>query len=118
MGDPAKGRGLVAARDLKMGDLIFKDEPAIKVPMGDNGLLFDSNYMKSLSNQIDSLPAEAKLQFFKLTPPNESHNPDFASYLRNSVHSVSESLLSSSSCSLRIPPCISVWNKESGLFYI
>jgi len=88
---PGKGRGLVASRDLKMGDLIFIDKPAIKVPMGDNGLPFDSHYMKSLRNQIDSLPSEAKLQFFKLTPPNESLNPDFASYIRNSVDSVSES---------------------------
>ena len=29
---PGKGRGIVAARDIQMGELIFNDKPAIKLP--------------------------------------------------------------------------------------
>merc|ERR1719221_1397167 len=35
---PGKGRGLVAARDIKMGELIFKDKPTFKVTLDNFGL--------------------------------------------------------------------------------
>ena len=66
---PGKGRGLVAARDIKMGELIFKDEPAIKIPCGSTGIPEGSEFVKSLKSQIDNLPIEAKSQFNKLKAP-------------------------------------------------
>ena len=68
-----KGRGVVAARDIKMGEFIFLDKPAITLP---NHSLLDSNEghevvlhkreFDSLMKQIDNLPSEAKSQFYKL----------------------------------------------------
>ena len=61
---PGKGRGLVAARDIKMGELIFKEEPSIKLSWNPT----DPAFMKSLMDQVDNLPEEAKAQLFKLKP--------------------------------------------------
>ncbi len=66
-----KGRGLVAARDIKMGEFIFLDKPALKLP---NHSLFESDRDHGLSNeefdlfmkQVENLSSEAKLQFYKL----------------------------------------------------
>ena len=69
---PGKGRGLVAAKDIKNGELIFKDRPVIKFALNDKGLPVDPEYMTSLREQIDSLPAEARSQFYKLTTRNDA----------------------------------------------
>jgi len=66
---PGKGRGLVAARDIKMGELIFKDKPSVKKidrPFG----LTESD-MSSLMRQIEALPSEAKLQYYNLEVPKD-----------------------------------------------
>ena len=56
---PGKSRGLVAARDIKMGEFIFLDKPEIKMPLND----LDTS---SLMKQVENLSSEAKLHFYKL----------------------------------------------------
>ena len=56
-----KGRGLVAARGIKKGELIFMDKPSIKLKL--DGSL---DTLPSLLMQIENLPSEAKLLFYKL----------------------------------------------------
>ena len=69
---PGKGRGLVAARDIKMGDLLFKVKAAIKlrVVRDPNGRFavntVDEEFVKSLKDQIENLPTEAKPLVFQL----------------------------------------------------
>ena len=60
-----KGRGLVASRDIKMGELIFTDKPAIKLSFR-GSIPSDPNFMQLLKSQLDNLPIEAKSQFNKL----------------------------------------------------
>ena len=50
---PGKGRGIVAARDIKMGERIFKDEPVIKLATDDKGFPVDPEFMASLKEQIE-----------------------------------------------------------------
>ena len=64
---PGKGRGLVAARDIEMGEQIFNDKPVIKLAMNAAGHPKDPTFMTSLKDQIEGLPSEAKSQFYKLT---------------------------------------------------
>merc|ERR1712137_522716 len=62
---PGKGRGIEAARDIRMGDLIFIDKPVIEV----NGTELKKNRNSeamSLMKKIENLPSEAKLQFYLL----------------------------------------------------
>ena len=63
---PGKGRGLVAAKDIKQGELIFTDKPVITVntdfETGDWKTHFMMN-MDSVLRQLDKLPSEAKQQF-------------------------------------------------------
>ena len=68
-----KGRGLVAARDIKMGEFILLDKPAIKLPIrssfNENRPIFEqlsSKDLDSLMSQVDNLTSEAKLIFYKL----------------------------------------------------
>ena len=61
-----KGRGLVAARDIEMGELIFKDKPVLKLDVNAECYPTDPIFRTSLKEQIKSLPSEAKLQFDKL----------------------------------------------------
>ena len=71
-----KGRGLVAARDIKMGEFIFLDKPAIKMPMcpsfnidSNNRHIFNKlagEDLPLLMRQVDNLSSEAKLLFYKL----------------------------------------------------
>ena len=63
-----KGRGLVAARDIKAGELIVMEEPLIKLAKLPPGSLPDLDYFKSLMKQIEEFPEEAKKQFYKLKP--------------------------------------------------
>lgn len=59
-----KGQGLVAARDIKMGELIFKDKPSVKMIDQPSGPT--ESDMSSLMRQIENLPSEAKSQFYNL----------------------------------------------------
>ena len=66
---PGKGRGLVAARDIKRGELVFKDKPAIKLntfAFVEETVWDAMRNMDLLLKQFDKLPSEAKLQFHKL----------------------------------------------------
>ena len=64
---PGKGRGLVAARDIEKGEMIFKDKPVIKLAIDAEGKIKDPKFMMTpLKQQIDCLPSEAKAQFHKL----------------------------------------------------
>ena len=59
---PGKGRGLVAAKDITMGELIFIDKPMIEV----NGTKWKENRVTEamiVMKNIDNLPSEAKVQF-------------------------------------------------------
>jgi len=60
-----KGRGLVAAKDIKRGELIFIDKPLIEV----NGTKLQANKDtegRILMRKVDKLPSEAKKQFYLL----------------------------------------------------
>ena len=59
---PGKGRGLVAAKDIKMGELLFSDKAVIKV-----NSLEKTELLKPLMEQLNNLPSEARAQFHKLT---------------------------------------------------
>ena len=68
-----KGRGVVAARDIKMGEFIFLDKPAVTSPIrsSDNDIILIIEQMSdgdvdSVKRQVDNLPSEAKLLFYKL----------------------------------------------------
>ena len=63
---PGKGRGLVAARDIEKGEVIFKDKPVLKLAMNAERQFSDPLFMTSLKQQIESLPSEARAQFYKL----------------------------------------------------
>ena len=63
---PGKGRGLVAARDIKKGEKIFTDYALIKLPPVPKGLPDIQHYLKSLKKQFKNMHDEAKSQFLKL----------------------------------------------------
>ena len=73
---PGKGRGLVAARDIEKGEIIFNDKPVIHLEMNADGHFTDPDFMTSLKQQIDSLPAEAKSQYNKMVTCNAKNNGD------------------------------------------
>ena len=64
---PGKGRGLVAARDIEKGDLIFEDKPVIKLAVDAENHFVDPDFMTSLKQQFERLPTEAKAQYLKMT---------------------------------------------------
>ena len=64
---PGKGRGLVAATDIEKGELIFVDKPVIKLAVDTEFNFVDPEFMTSLKEQIESLPSEARAQYYKLT---------------------------------------------------
>ena len=67
-GIPWEGPGLVAARDIAKGEMIFKDKPVIKLAINADGKIKDPKFMMTpLKQQIDCMPAEAKAQFHKLS---------------------------------------------------
>ena len=69
-----KGRGIVAAKKIKMGELIFKDKTAIKLPT------LDSSCFELVMKQIGKLPSEAKSVFYKL---EASKVPDIEAEIRS-----------------------------------
>ena len=91
---PGKGRGIVAARDIKMGELIFNDKPSIKLPS--NFMLssfLSSGPLDSMMTQVENLPTDAKSQFYKLTAPDTNTQMNaFISILANRNNSDSKAL--------------------------
>jgi len=71
---PGKGRGLVAARDIVKGEIIFKDKPVIKLAVNAKGRIVNPDFMASLKDQIDSLPSEARGQYYKLTTSDDTNS--------------------------------------------
>ena len=70
-----KGRGLVAARDIKMGELIFKDKLAISKPLDTSSFIYslpDAKCIDTLMWQIERLPSEAEKLFYKLEPTRDT----------------------------------------------
>ena len=64
---PGKGRGIVAARNIKMGEEIFRDMPVINLALNEEGeLKVNPEIMTSLREQIENLSSEAKSKYFKL----------------------------------------------------
>ena len=63
---PGKGRGLVAARDIKMGEQIFVDKPVIKICSDVDNLIKNMDQVKI---QVNKLPSEAKILFNSLECP-------------------------------------------------
>ena len=90
-GFPGKGRGLLAAKDIKKGEVIFIDEPVIKLPIDAQGnLTVTGSALKLLKKQIDNMPSEAKLQFHKLFIP-ESQLTFYNNYVRTTFAGASPS---------------------------
>ena len=58
-----KGRGVMAARDIKMGEVVFVDKPVLKVPRRPNDIW---NMLQSLKSQINNMPSEAKIHYDKI----------------------------------------------------
>lgn len=67
---PGKGRGLVAARDIKMGEQIFIDNPVIKIYSDVENLIENMDLVKK---QVDKLPREAKILFNSLEGRKMDH---------------------------------------------
>ena len=64
---PGKGRGLVAAKDIKKGELLFNERPSIEIYSDERNLLKKTD---SVLTQLKKLPDGAKDQFHKLKVPN------------------------------------------------
>lgn len=67
-----KGRGLVASRDIKMGELILNDTAVITMLHPDDNSYEDNR--KFLMDQIGKLTKDQKEQFYKLLPHNDYTN--------------------------------------------
>ena len=50
-----KGRGVVAARDIKMGEFIFLDKPAIKLPIRSSFNIKRPIYVQLSDDEVNSL---------------------------------------------------------------
>jgi len=68
-----KGRGVVAARDIKMGEVIFIDKPVLKVPRSEPSPSDIPIFIQSLKKQIENLSGEAKLQLDKFQTNAQLH---------------------------------------------
>ena len=68
---PGKGRGLVAAKDIKMGELLFTDKALIKINPE------DADAIGSIVEQLNKLPSEARAQFHKLTVHDDRETSAF-----------------------------------------
>ena len=64
---PGKGRGLVAAKDIKKGELLFKEKNAIQIYTDGEHFM---KHRASVFMQLDKLPDGAKEQFHKLKLPD------------------------------------------------
>ena len=68
---PGKGRGLVAAKDIKKGELLFNEKSSIEIysDKSDEKELLKKRHMDSVVMQLNKLPEGAKEQFHKLKVP-------------------------------------------------
>ena len=74
-----KGRGLVAARDIKMGEQILTDEAHIKVySLGQD----TDEDIKSIKEQLNKLPSEARRQFHNLPVVDSGITGDLLIYTK------------------------------------
>jgi len=70
-----KGRGVIAARDIKMGEVIFIDKPVIKVKVPREPSPADMPVqIESLKKQLENLSSESKLQIDKFL--SNAHLPE------------------------------------------
>ena len=75
---PGRGRGLIAAKDIKKGELIFIDKPLIEVDK--TKFLADTAAESFLIlKKIENLPSEAKLQFYRLKGSDNKSYEDLKS---------------------------------------
>jgi len=74
---PGKGRGLVASRDFKKGELIFKETAAITIHAPSEMVP-----LNELKEQISKLSEEQKTRFHKLTPQGIFNRTQLASALK------------------------------------
>ena len=68
-----KGRGLVAAKDIKLGEVIFTDKPVIKVFTKTEESINDVTFKEHIEpvlEQLSKLPSEARRQFQELRVPD------------------------------------------------
>ena len=76
---PGKGQGIVAARNIKKGEEIFRDMPVISLNEtlnAEDELMVNPEFMTSLRKQINNLrPSETKSKYFKLTPIARANGP-------------------------------------------
>jgi len=63
---PGKGRGLVAARDLKIGELIFYEKALMTVDMVYENDKLSNETIDSMQKKIKQMPEEDKSKFLKL----------------------------------------------------
>ena len=75
---PGKGRGVVAAKDIKIGELIFIDKPVIEVVEETKGQTRETGPFEIMKN-IENLPSEAKLQFYRMKGFNDESFQDLKS---------------------------------------
>ena len=61
-----KGRGLVASKDFKMGDLIIRDKAAVTIADGTPPI----HYGLQIKRQLENLSEEERGEFYKLTRNN------------------------------------------------
>ena len=63
----AKGRGLVATKDLETGTLIVKEKAAVKVSKGFRAAMGDEAFGREIERQVFNLSKEEQDEFYKLT---------------------------------------------------
>ena len=87
-----KGRGVVAARDIKMGEFIFLDKSAVTSPIrsSDNEIPHIIEQMSdedvdSVMRQVDNLPSEAKHLFYKLEEVQGEWAKELKIFARNAM---------------------------------
>ena len=74
-----KGRGLVAAKEIKRGELIFIDKPAIEDVSTTKWEANKETEIKLFMKKIDNLPSEAKKQFYLLNGYDDKSFTDLQS---------------------------------------
>ena len=73
---PGKGLGLVASKNFKKGELIFKEIAAISVKAREGAGVITLDMALEVKNQVQNMSDEQKSKFYKLKPQKESFNSD------------------------------------------
>ena len=63
----AKGRGLVATKDMEMGTLIMKENAAVNVSTGFRAAMGEEAFGREIERQMSNLSKEEQDEFYKLT---------------------------------------------------